>query len=124
MNYSPLQQRLADHLKSRPAPIGVQEVFVGTKPVDDGWVIAFLRIDGCTSEHQAAWFGTCVQDVLLTHLRDANQEDVPAEAVQVEWAVPDGGLTWSVAIFATLGSMAEAKAIVDFLKDYASPMEL
>lgn len=87
MDHSPLQQRLADHLKNRPAPIGVQEVFVGTKLVDDGWVIAFFRIDGCTSEHQAAWFGTCVQDDLLTHLRDANQEDVPAEAVQVEWAV-------------------------------------
>lgn len=53
MDHSPLQQRLADHLKNRPAPIGVQEVLVGTKPVDDGWVIAFLRIDGCTSEHQA-----------------------------------------------------------------------
>lgn len=123
MNHSPLQQRLANHLTHRPAPIGVQEVFVGTKLVDDGWVIALLRIDGCTSEHQAAWFGTCVQDDLLTHLRYANQEDVPAEAVQVEWAMPDGGSAWSVAIFVTLGSIAEAKAMVYFLKDYASPME-
>lgn len=121
MHYAPLLRRLTNHLSDRPDPPGVQEVFVGTKGVDDGWVIALLRIDGCTSEEQAAWFGGIVAGDLLTHLRHANQEDVPAEAVQVEWAVPAGGLGWSVAIFVTLGSMAEATALVDFLKDYADP---
>ena len=121
MYYPPLQRRLADHLPDRPDPTGVQEVLVGTKVVDDGWVIALLRIDGCTSEDQAAWFGSVVQGDLITHLQHANQEDVPAEAVQAEWAVPAGGLGWSVAIFVMLGSMAEAMAMANLLKDYGAP---
>ncbi|URI14338.1 hypothetical protein [Brevundimonas albigilva] len=121
MQYAPLQRRLADHLLGRPDPSGAQEVFVGTRAVDDGWVVALLRIDGCTSEEQAAWFGSVVQGDLHAHLRHANQEDVSAEAVQVEWAVPAGGVGWSVAIFVTLGSMAEAMAVAGFLKEYAAP---
>ena len=121
MHYAPLQRRLADHLPDRPDPIGVQEVFVGTRAVDDGWVIAMLRIDRCTSDDQAAWFGSVVQGDLLDHLRHTDHEDVPAEAVQIEWAVPAGGLGWSVAIFVTLGSTAEAMAVASFLKEYAAP---
>lgn len=57
MRHAPLQRRLADHLPTCPNPPGVQEVFVGTRPIEDGWVIVVLRIDGCTTEEQAAWFG-------------------------------------------------------------------
>lgn len=115
------RHRLADHLLTCPGPPGAQKVFVGTRPIEDGWVIAVLRIDGCTTEKQAAWFGGRVQSDLLDHLRHANQEEVPAEAVEAEWAVPTGAATWSVAVFVTLGSMLEAVAMTDFLKPYAAP---
>jgi hypothetical protein len=121
MRHALLRHRLADHLPDCPGPPGAQEVFVGTKPVEDGWVIAVLRVDGCTTEKQAAWFGGRVQGDLLAHLRHANQEEVPAEAVEAEWAVPAGASTWSVAVFVTLGSMLEAMAMTDFLKAYAAP---
>lgn len=115
------RHRLADHLLNCPGPPGALEVFVGTRPIEDGWVIVMLRIDGCTTEEQAAWFGGGVQSDLLDHLRHANQEEVPAEAVAAEWAIPAGAATWSIAVFVTLGSMLEALAMTDLLKAYAAP---
>lgn len=116
-----LLHRLAEHLLDCPGPPGALDVFVGTRPVEDGWVIAVLRVDGCTTEKQAAWLGGRVQDDLLAHLRHANQEEAPDEAVEAEWAIPAGTTTWSVAVFVTLGSMLEAMAMTDFLKAYAAP---
>lgn len=121
MRHAPLRRRLDDHLPTCPGPPGALEVFVGTRPMEDGWVIAVLRIDGCTTEKQAAWLGGRVHADLLAYLRHANQEEAPDEAVEAEWAIPADATTWSVAVFVTLGSMLEAMAMTDFLKAYAAP---
>ncbi len=122
MRYATSGHRLADHLSDFPGPLGTQEVFVGTRPTEDGWVIVVLRIDGCATEREAAWFGSRIQGDLLAHLQHANREEVTAAAVEVEWAIPAGAATWSVAVFITLGSMLEAMSMTDFLKAYATPV--
>lgn len=117
--YPPLQHGLAHHLSDPGFSPGGQRVHVGTRPVDDGWAIAVIRIDDCTTAAEAIWFGSHVRADLLTHLRFANQEDVPLEAVDVEHGVPAGGGGWSVAAYVTLGSMREAEMMKDFLTVYA-----
>jgi hypothetical protein len=100
--------------------LGDQQVFAGTRPVDNGWVMAVIRIDDCTSEAEAIWFGERIREDLLIHMSFTNQENVPAEAIDVEQGIPVGGAGWSVAVFVTLGSMMEAQAMLKFMKNYAS----
>jgi hypothetical protein len=117
--FLPLQHGLGHHLSDPRFAASGQIVYVGTKPLADDWVVAVIRIDNVVSETQASWFGACIGADVLTHLRFANQENVPPEAVNVEHGVPAGGVEWSVAVYITLGSMREAKAMVDFLTGYA-----
>lgn len=119
--YPPLQHGLAHHLSDPGFTPGGQSVYVGTRPIEDGWVIAVVRVDDCTDESDAVWLGSRIRADLLTHLRFTNQEDVPLEAVDVEHGVPAGGRAWSVAVYVTLGSMREAKMMVAFLAAYVEP---
>lgn len=121
MSYDLFQRDLADHLLACPFPLNAHEVFVGKRRVEDGWVAVALRIDGCISKDQAVWLGDQIQIDLVAYLRHTNQEDVPLEAVQINWAVPEGASTWSVAIYVVLGSATEADAMADFLTIYAKP---
>jgi hypothetical protein len=121
MMYPPLQHGLAHHLSDSGFTPGRQSVYVGIRPVDDGWVIAVIRIDDCIDEADAVWLGSRIHADLLAHMRFTNQEDVPLEAVGVEQGVPAGGEGWSVAVYVTLGSMREAEAMVGFLTTYADP---
>lgn len=121
MDYDLFHGDLADHLLACPFPLNAHEVFVGKRPVEDGWVAVALRIDGCASKDQAVWLGDHIQIDLVAYLRHTNQEDVPLEAVQINWAVPEGASTWSVAIYVVLGSAMEADAMADFLTAYAKP---
>lgn len=97
-----------------------QTIYVGTRPFDDGWVAAVIRIDGCGDEGEALWLGKCVHADVLAHLRFVNQQQVPSEAVDVETGVPPGGVGWSVAVYVTLSAAAEAQALKDFLSRYAA----
>lgn len=119
MMYPPLQHRLIRHFANWQVTPGDQCVFVGTRPIDDGWVVVIVRIDDCIDETEASWLGTRIREDLLTHMRYTNQEDVPPEAVDFEHGVPAGGVGWSVAVYVTLWSMSEAKAMVGFLTAYA-----
>lgn len=119
--YSPLDHSLALHLDAAGFTAAGQQVHVGTRPLPDGWVIAVLRVDNCTSQAEAAWLGACVQADVLTHMRFCNQQAVPLEAVEVEHGVPNGAASWSVAVFVTLGSMDEADVMREFLTAYAGP---
>lgn len=121
MIYPPLQHGFSHHLSDPRFTPGGQSVYVGTRPIDDGWVVAVIRIDDCTSEDEAVWLGARVRADLLTHLCFANQEAVPVEAVDVEHGVPADGAGWSVAVYVTLGSMRQAGEMMDFLRTYASP---
>lgn len=118
--FSPLQRGLLRHFAKPQVTPGGQQIFTGTRPVDDGWVIAVIRIDHCTNEAEAIWLGSRIRADLLTHLCFTNQEKVPVGAVEVEHGIPPGGLGWSVAVFITLGSINEAEAMVSFLKGYAA----
>lgn len=121
MMYPLLQHDLGHHLSDPHFTSGGQAVYVGTRPVNDGWVIAVIRIDGCLNENEASWLGTRIRDDLLTHMRFANQDYVPQEAVDVECGVPAGADIWSIAVYVTLGSMAEAEAMKTFLTNYVQP---
>lgn len=120
MVYPPLQHGITHHLSGSGFTPGGQAVYVGTRPAGDGWVAVVIRIDGVVSEAQASWLAACIHTDVLTHLRFANQEDVPPEAVDREHGVPIGGDDWSVAIYVTLGSIQEAEVMKGFLTEYAN----
>lgn len=63
---------------------GHQGVLVGTKPLDDGWVMSIIKIDRCTNETEAVWLGQCIQSDLIEYISIANDEVAPVEAVMVE----------------------------------------
>ena len=114
MTYPPLQTYLLDHFADPLVTAGSQKIFTSTRPTDDGWVMAVIRIDDCTCEVAAVFLGTRIREDVLIHLCFSNQEAVPAEAVDVEHGVPDGA-GWSVAVYVTLRSMREAETMVGFL---------
>lgn len=118
MIYPPLQHGLAHHLSASGFTPGGQSVYVGVRPVDDGWVIAVIRIDDCMNEAEAVWLGSRIRADVLTHLRFANQESVPDEAVDAECGVPQGSRTWSLAVYVTVASSDEAAAMREFFEVY------
>jgi len=116
--FPPLQHGLGRHLADPRFTASGQVVYVGTKSLADGWVVAVIRIDNIVNEAQAFWLGDHIRADVLTHLRFANQEDVPPEAVGAEWGVPDGALGWSLAVYVALASPAEAAALKGFFSGY------
>ena len=97
MIYPALGHGLQQHfLGPQVTPAG-QELFVGTRSLDTGEVVAVIRVDRCPTEVAAAWLGQQMHSDLLTHMRFVNQEEVPFEAVTHEHGVPAGGTDWSVA---------------------------
>lgn len=113
-----LSHGLRLHLSDARFTRSEQAVYFGTCPAGDGWVAAVIRIDNVISETEASWLGARIHGDLLTHLCFSNQEEVPPEAVDVEHGVPEGGVGWSVAVYVTLASSTEAKAMKTFLIDY------
>ena len=97
-----------------------QRVLVGTKPLEDGWVMSIIKIDGCTSEAEAIWLGQCVQSDLIDYISTANDEVTPLEAVMVEFGQIPPGACWTVAVYVTLASSEEAAAMFDFMTAYAT----
>ncbi len=120
-SFPPLEHRLVDHLSGSPIRQDTLEVFVGTRPVDDGWVAAVLRIDRFSRKQDADWLGIRAHADLLTHLSFVNQETVPIEAVEMEVARPECSRLYSCAAFVALANMTEAEAFVSFLTEYANP---
>lgn len=121
MGFPPLERHLVDHLAGLGVWLGSQEVYVGTRPLDDGWVAAVLRLDHFARKDEAVWLGERVQQDLVAHLCHSNQEDVPIEAVEVEVGRPSGAADFSLAVFVCLASMDEATRFVSFLRRYANP---
>jgi hypothetical protein len=118
MRFQPLQHNLGQHLSDPRFTASGQVVYVGTKPLADGWVAAVIRIDNVVSEAEASWLGARIRADVLTHLRFANQEFVPAEAVDAEYGAPHGSRAWSLAVYVTLASPDEAAAMKKFFKVY------
>ena len=117
--WPPLKHRLVDRLIP---PIGSgQEVFVGTRPLDDGWVASVVRIDGFRREFEAVKLGELIRQDLITHLSFTNQETVPIDAVDVEVGRPEGATFYSLAVFVVLLNFSEAKIFGDFLTEYSKP---
>lgn len=116
--FQPLQHGLEHHLSDGCFTANGQVVYVGTRHLVDGWVAAVIRIDNIISETEAGWLGAHIRADLLTHMRFVNQEDIPPEAVDQEQGVPLGGVGWSVAVYVTLASSAEAIALKAFLTTY------
>lgn len=121
--FPPLKHDLTRHLSSPGFTPGGQSVYAGVRPTDDGWAIAVFRVDDCTDEAEAVWLGTRIRCDLLTHLRFANQEDVPEEAVGEEYGVPSGGIGWSIAVYVVLRSKGEAERMVSFFRGYARQLD-
>ena len=121
MDFPPLPHGIMRHFTEPEITPGAHAIFVGTKPADEGWVMAVVRIDGCADEVEAAWLGGRIRDDLLTHIRHLEGRKVPRDAVISEHAVPAGGADWSVAVYVTLGSNEQAQAMKQFLTAYATP---
>lgn len=121
IEFPPVDRQLIDHLARLDVWTGSQEVYVGTRPLDDGWVAAVLRLDSFTRMDQAAWLGERVRYDLVAHLSHTNQEKVPLEAVVVEVGRPEGVAYFSLAVFVCVASMDEATRFVSFLRHYADP---
>ncbi len=58
-------RRMVDHLPGSPINQDPLQVFVGTRLLDDGWVVAFVRVDGFSREQNADWLGDRVRVDLL-----------------------------------------------------------
>jgi hypothetical protein len=121
MDFSPLKHGIMRHFSGLDIVPSAHAVFVGTKPADDGWVMAVVRIDGCVDEAGAVRLGRRIRDDLLTHIRHLEGRWVPPDAVIAEHGVPAGGDDWSVAVYVTLGSNEQAEAMKQFLTAYAAP---
>lgn len=113
-------QGLRRHLTGTEVTPGHQRVLVGTKSLDDGWVMAIIRIDGCTNDVEAAWLGQCIQSDLIEYISIANDEVTPVEAVGVESGQIALDAGWTVAVYVILASREEAAAMFDFLTAYAT----
>lgn len=120
MTHLPLGHGLRQHFLGPQVKPGGQELFVGTRSLDEGDVAAVIRIDGCATEAGAAWLGRQIHADLIAHMRFVNQDDVPVEAVTHEYGVPAGGADWSVAVYVILGSAEQAQAMVNFLTEYGT----
>lgn len=118
MQFPPLRRRLRAHFEEPNVTPGRQRAYVGKRPLDDGWVMAIVRIDGCTDAEEAMWLGQRIRADLLTHLRFINQEHVPVEAVNIEIGKVE--TEWAVAVSVTLISLEEAARMMEFLEAYAS----
>ena len=118
MQFPPLKRRLRVHFEEPNITPGRQRAYVGRRPLDDGWVMAIVRIDGCTDAEEAIWLSQRIRADLLTHLRFINQEHVPVEAVSTEIGKLE--TEWAVAVSVTLISLEEAARMMDFLTAYAS----
>lgn len=121
MDFPPLQHGLMRHFVGPEITPGAHAIYVGTKPTDDGWVMAVVRIDGCADDVEAAWLGGQIRSDLLSHIRHLEGHEVPEGAVISEHGVPAGGLDWSVAVYLTLGSHEQAQSMKQFLGEYARP---
>lgn len=111
---------LLRHFMAVEVTPGHQCVLVGTKPLDDGWVMSIIKIDGCTSEAEAVWLGQCIQSDLIEYISIANDEVAPVEAVMVESGQIVPGACWTVAVYVVLASREEAAAMFDFMTAYAT----
>lgn len=120
MTYLPLGHGLLQHFLGPEVTPGGQDVFIGTRPLDGGEVVAVIRIDGCATEAIAAWLGRQIHADLIAHMRFVNQNDVPIEAATHEYGVPAGAVDWSVAVYVILGSADQAQAMVSFLTEYGT----
>lgn len=121
MDFPPLQHGLMRHFAGPEITPGAHAVYVGTKPTDDGWVMAVVRIDGCADDAEAAWLGGQIRSDLLSHIRHLEGHEVPEGAVISEHGIPAGGVDWSVAVYLTLGSHEQAQSMTQFLGEYARP---
>lgn len=117
VDYSEGLQR---HFMALEVTLRHQRVLVGTKPLEDGWVMSIIEIDGCTSEAEAVWLGQCVQSDLIDYISIANDEVTPLEAVMVKFGQIPPGAGWTVAVYVTLASSEEAAAMFDFMTAYAT----
>ena len=113
-------QGLKRHFMTIEVTPGDQRVLVGTKPLDDDWVMSMIRIDGCTHEAEAVWLGQCIRSDLIEYISVANDEVTPLEAVGIESGQVAPGAGWSVAVYVVLASRQEAAAMFDFLTAYAT----
>lgn len=118
MQFLPPRRRLRAHFDEPNVTPGRQRAYVGKQPLDDGWVMAVVRIVGCTDAEEATWLGQRIRADLLTHLRFINQEHVPVEAVNIEIGKVE--TEWAVAVSVTLISLEEAARMMEFLEGYAS----
>lgn len=118
MQFPPVRRRLRVHFAEPNVTPGRQRAYVGKRPLDDGWVMVIVRIDGCTDAEEAIWLGQRIRADLLTHLRFINQEHVPVEAVSTEIGKLE--TEWAVAVSVTLISLEEAERMMEFLEAYAS----
>jgi len=118
MQFPPLRRRLRAHFEEPNVTPGRQRVYVGKRRLDDGWVMAIVRIDGCTDAEEAMWLGQRIRADVLTHLRFINQDHVPVEAVNIEIGKVER--EWAVAVSVTLISLEEAARMMEFLEAYAS----
>lgn len=114
------RQGLKRHFMAIEVTPGDQRVLVGTKPLDDGWVMSMIRIDGCTNEAEAVWLGQCIRSDLIEYISVANDEVTPREAVGIESGQIAPGAGWSIAVYVVLASRQEAAAMFDFLTAYAT----
>lgn len=114
------REGLQRHFMGIEVTPGHQRVLVGTKPLDDGWVMSIIKIDGCTDEAEAVWLGQCIQSDLIEYISIANDEVTPVEAVRVESGQIAPGTGWTVAVYVILASREEAAAMFDFLTAYAT----
>ena len=113
-------QGLHRHFMSIEVTPGQQRVLVGTKPLNDGWVMAIIRIDGCTNDAEAAWLGQRIRSDVIEYISVANDKVTPVEAVGIESGQIASGAGWTVAVYVTLASREEAAAMFDFLTTYAT----
>lgn len=113
-------EALQRHFMGIEVTPGHQRVLVGTKPLDDGWVMSIIKIDGCTNETEAVWLGRCMQSDLIEYISIANDEVTPVEAVMVESGQIAPGTGWTVAVYVILASPEEATAMFDFMTAYAT----
>lgn len=114
-------QGLLRHFMRPEVTQGHQRVFIGSRPLEEGWTMAIIKIEGCTDAAEAAWLGQRIRPDIIEYISMANDEVTPVEAVGVESGFNVAGAGWTVAAFVILASREEAAEMCDFLTAYASP---
>lgn len=113
-------QGLLRHFMGPEVTQGRQRVFVGSRPPEDGWTTAIIKIEGCTDAAEAVWLGQRIRSDIIDHITITNDEVTPVEAVGVESGFSAIGAGWIVAVFVILATQEQAAELCDFLTAYAS----